>query len=209
MWESIARLVLKFRFLLLIILLSATAYMGFRASHVKLSYDFNSAIPTDNPKYKAYQEFRKHFGDDGNILVVGLQTDKLFQEDIFTDYIALTERLKKVPGVDNVLGVSSAVNLIRDTTTNKFRTVQIFSAPYTQVRLDSSKAALLNLPFYKGLLYNPETNVWLTVVNVNKNVMNSAARIVTVRGITDAIDSFSRRHSTVDMHYSGLPLIRA
>ena len=209
MWESIARLVLKFRFFLLIVLLSATAYMAFRASHVKLSYDFNSAIPTDNPKYKAYQEFRKRFGEDGNLLVVGVQTDKLFQSDIFMDYIALTEQLRKVPGVDNVLGVSSAVNLIRDTNTNKFRTVPIFSAPYTQVRLDSSKAVLLNLPFYKGLLYNPESNVWLTVVNVNKNVMNSAARIVTVRGITDAIDSFSRRHSTLDMHYSGLPLIRA
>jgi uncharacterized protein len=209
MWESIARLVLKFRFLLLIVLLSATAYMAYRASHVKLSYDFNSAIPTDNPKYKAYQEFRKRFGDDGNLLVVGVQTDKLFQSDIFTDYIALTERLKRVPGVDNVLGVSSAVNLIRDTNTNKFRTVSIFSAPYTQARLDSSKAVLLNLPFYKGLLYNPESNVWLMVVNVNKNVMNSAARIVTVKGITDAVDSFTRRHTTLELHYSGLPLIRA
>jgi predicted RND superfamily exporter protein len=209
MWESIARLVLKFRFLLLIVLLSATAYMAYRASHVKLSYDFNSAIPTDNPKYKAYQEFRKRFGDDGNLLVIGLQTDKLFQADMFTDYVALTEKLKRVPGVDNVLGVSSVVNLIRDTTTNKFKTVPIFSAPFTQARLDSSKAVLLSLPFYKGLLYNPETNVWRTVVNVNKNVMNSAARIVTVKGITDAIDSFSQRHSTLDLHYSGLPLIRA
>jgi hypothetical protein len=208
MWESIARLVLKFRFFLLIVLLSATAYMAFRASHVKLSYDFNSAIPTDNPKYKAYQEFRKRFGDDGNLLVVGVQTDKLFQADIFTDYIALTEQLKKVPGVDNVLSISSAVNLIKDTNTNKFKTVAIFSAPFTQARLDSSKAVLLGLPFYKGLLYNPESNVWLMVVNVNKNVMNSAARIVTVKGITNAVDSFSRRH-TLDMHYSGLPLIRA
>jgi uncharacterized protein len=208
MWESIARLVLKFRFFLLIVLLSATAYMAYRASHVKLSYDFNSAIPTDNPKYKAYQEFRKRFGDDGNLLVVGVQTDKLFQTEIFTDYIALTEQLKSVPGVDNVLGVPSAVNLIKDTNTNKFKTVPIFSAPFTQARLDSSKAVLLSLPFYKGLLYNPESNVWLMVVNVNKNVMNSAARIVTVKGITEAVDSFSRRH-TLDMHYSGLPLIRA
>ena len=111
--------------------------------------------------------------------------------------------------MDNVLGISSAVNLIRDTNTNKFKTVPIFSAPFTQARLDSSKAVFLGLPFYKGLLYNPESNVWLTVVNVNKNVMNSAARIVTVRGITDAIDSFSRRHNTLDVHYSGLPLIRA
>src|ERR1700734_3826602 len=105
MWESIARLVLRFRLFLLVALLAVTGYMAYRASRVKLSYDFNSAIPTDNPKYKAYQEFRKKFGEDGNLLVVGVQTDKLFQKDVFTDYVALTEALKKVPGVDAVLGV--------------------------------------------------------------------------------------------------------
>src|ERR1700750_1436038 len=98
MWESIARLVLRFRLLWLIALLAVTGFMAYRASRVKLSYDFNSAIPTDNPKYKAYQEFRQRFGEDGNLLVIGVQTDKLFQSDIFSDYIAMTEQLKKVPG---------------------------------------------------------------------------------------------------------------
>src|ERR1700755_1783829 len=106
MWESIARLVLKDRLALLIALLSLTGYMAFQASRVKLSYDFNSAIPTDNPKYKAYQEFRKQFGEDGNLLVIGVQTDKLFQLPVFKDYVALTGALKKVYGVDDVLGVS-------------------------------------------------------------------------------------------------------
>ena len=158
--------------------------MAYRASRVKLSYDFNSAIPTDNPKYKAYQEFRKKFGEDGNLLVIGIQTDKLFQENVFNDYIALTQALKKVPGVDNVLGVSSAINLIKDTVTQKPRAVPIFGAhPRSQAEIDSSKAVLLGLPFYQGLLYNRETGAWLTVVGVNKTVMNSAKRLETVNGI--------------------------
>src|SRR6201995_5312530 len=126
MWESIARLVLKYRLFWLIALLSATAFMAYRASRVKLSYDFNSAIPTDNPKYKAYQEFRKKFGEDGNLLVIGVQTDKFFEQGIFTDYIKLTEDIKKVPGVDDVLGVVNAVDLIKDTTTQKPSAVPIF-----------------------------------------------------------------------------------
>src|SRR5260370_5323358 len=125
MWESIARLVLKFRLFWLVALLSFTGYMAFRASRVKLSYDFNSAIPTDKTKYKAYQEFRKQFGEDGNLLVIGVQTDKLFQLPVFTDYIAMTEALKRVPGVDDVLGVSSAVNLIRDTVAERMKAMPI------------------------------------------------------------------------------------
>jgi len=181
--------------------------MAFHASKVQLSYDFTRTIPTDNPKFKEYQEFRKRFGDDGNLLFVAVQTDKLFQADVFADYVALTEQLKKVPGVDNVIGFSSAVNLIRDSATQKFKTLPIFSPPYTQARIESGKAVLLGLPFYRGLLYNPETNAWVTLVRVNKEVMNSKKRIETVGDITQKIDSFGMRHN-MPMHYSGLPLIR-
>jgi hypothetical protein len=207
MWESIARLVLKYRLLWLALLLSVTAFMAFHASRVQLSYDFTRTIPTDNPKYKEYQQFRQRFGDDGNLLVVAVQTDKLFQADVFADYVALTDQLKKVSGVDNVLGFSSAVNLIRDSATQKFKVLPIFSPPFTQARIDSGKAVLLGLPFYRGLLYNAETNAWLTGVRVNKDVMNSKKRIETVGAITRKIDSFGISHN-LQMHYSGLPLIR-
>lgn len=208
MWETIARLVLKFRLFWLIVLLSVTAFMAFRASRVQLSYDFTRSIPTDNPKYQAYQEFRQRFGDDGNLLVIGIQTDKLFQADVFAGYIAMTEELKKVPGVDNVLGIAAAVNLQRDTATQKFKAIPIFPPlPLTQARIDSSKAVLLGLPFYQGLLFNSATGAWLTAVNVNKDVMNSAGRIVTVGAITRAVDSFGHQYG-LELHYSGLPLIR-
>lgn len=208
MWESIARLVLKFRLFLLFALLAATGYMAFRASRVKLSYDFNSAIPTDNPKYKAYQDFRKLFGEDGNLLVIGVQTDKLFELPVFTNYIALTEALRRVPGVDDVLGVSSAVNLFRDTVAERIKAVPVFPVhPASQAGIDSGKAVLLGLPFYQGLLFNSNTHTWLTAVHVNKAVMNSAQRIVIVTGITRLVDSFGQGNG-LDMHYSGLPLIR-
>jgi uncharacterized protein len=208
MWESLARLVLKFRLFLLILLLSLTAYMAYRASRVRLSYDFTRTIPTDNPKYQAYQEFRQKFGEDGNLLVIGVQTDRLFDKTVFTDYISLTEALKKIPGVDDVLGVSSAVNLVKDSTTEKLRSVPLFPAhPSTQADIDSGKAIFLGLPFYQGLLYNPRTNTWLTAVHVNKDVINSARRITTVNAITATVDSFGLRNR-LEMHYSGLPLIR-
>ena len=208
MWESIARLVLRFRLFWLIVLLSVTAFMAWRASRVQLSYDFNTAIPTDNPKYKAYQEFRQKFGEDGNLLFVGVQTDRLFRQDVFTDYRALTNALKKVPGVDDVLGVGSAINLEKDTATQKPKAVAIFPpGPLSQARIDSGKAVLLGLPFYEGLLYNSQTNTWLTVVHVNKAIMNSARRLVTVDSITRLVYGFGGRHD-LETHCSGLPLIR-
>jgi uncharacterized protein len=93
MWKALGAWVLRFRFVLLAILLAITVFMGWKASQVTLSYDFAKAIPTDNPKYKDYQEFKKQFGEDGNLLVIGIQTDQLFSEALFNDYRLLQQKL--------------------------------------------------------------------------------------------------------------------
>ena len=85
--------------------------MGFYASKVKLSYEFSKAIPTDNAKYKEYLAFKEKFGDDGNLLVAGIQTDSLFTVKIFNAYKELHQQLKKVDYVEDVLSIPSAVNL--------------------------------------------------------------------------------------------------
>jgi predicted RND superfamily exporter protein len=208
MWESLARLVLKYRLPLLLVLLATTAFMAYHASKVKLSYDFNSSIPTDNPKYIANLNFRKQFGDDGNLLVVGVQTDSLFNKDVFNGYIALGDSLKKITGVDDVLSIPMAINLVRDSVTEKPRALPLFPRhPNSQAGIDSGKTAFLGLPFYKGLLYNPETHTWLMAVRVNKDVMNSARRIITVNAIIKEVRSFGSQYG-LEMHLSGLPLIR-
>ncbi|HJS54167.1 MAG TPA: hypothetical protein VJ765_06465, partial [Chitinophagaceae bacterium] len=71
MWKDLGQFILKYRIVLLVILLGITAFMAYEAKHLQLSYEFANAIPTDHPKYKAYQEFRKKFGEDGNLLVIG------------------------------------------------------------------------------------------------------------------------------------------
>jgi uncharacterized protein len=86
MWQSLGQFILKYRLFLFLLLAALTSFMAYHASKVELSYEFARAIPTDHPKYKTYQEFRKKFGEDGNLLVIGIQTDKLFQEKTFNSY---------------------------------------------------------------------------------------------------------------------------
>ncbi len=208
MWEFIARLVLKFRLYLLILLLAVTAFMAYHASKVQMSYDFTRTVPRDNAKYVEYEAFRKKFGEDGNLLVIGVQTQKLFQQSVFSDYVALGDQLRKIKGVMSVLDVSSAIDLIKNDSTQKLSAKRIFPLhPLSQVEIDSGKTVLLGLPFYRGLLYNPDTHVWLMAVNVSKDVMNTSGRIVTVGEITGAVEQFGSREG-LTVHISGLPLIR-
>ena len=100
--------------------------MGIHASRVQLSYDFARAIPIDNPKYKAYQEFRNKFGEDGNLMVIGIQTDQLFEEKTFNAYADLQRSLKKANGVDDIISIPSAINLVKIPETEKLKADTIF-----------------------------------------------------------------------------------
>jgi uncharacterized protein len=208
MWERIARLVLKFRLHLLLILLAATAFMGYHASKVQLSYDFSRAIPTNNPKFVAYQDFKKKFGEDGNLMVMAVQTDKLFDQSNFNDYIALNDQVKKIKGVEGVISVPSASNLIKKDSSQKLKAVQIFPDRHlSQTEIDSCKKIFFSLPFYNGLLYNAQANTFLMAINVNKDIMNSAERIVVVSAITKPCIDFCNKHGMM-VYLSGPPLIR-
>ncbi len=208
MWQSLGRFILKYRLALLLILIGLTAFMAYKASQVQLSYDFARAIPIDNPKYKDYQEFRKKFGEDGNLLVVGIQTDKFFTEKIFNSYTSLQRNLKKVRGVDDIISVPTAVNLVKDTATEKLKADTIFfDRDLTQAEIDSGATIFQSLPFYKGLLYNPSTNAWLMGVRINKDLMASKDRIGIVHTIGNMVDEFSKKND-VTVYKSGLPHIR-
>ncbi len=206
MWHKIAAFIIKYRIALLIILLLDTAVMGYFASQVKLSYDFNSAVPTDNPKYIEYQQFRKQFGEDGNMMVIAVKTDKFFTEPFFSDYSKLVKDITAVKAVENVLSVPKAINLVKDTATQKLKAVAITDS-FGHTVVDSVKNIFVNLPFYRGLLYNPDSNAYLMAVRINKEVLNSKERSKVIIAITDIGDAFGKAHN-IEMHYSGLPLIR-
>ncbi|MEJ7735998.1 MAG: MMPL family transporter [Chitinophagaceae bacterium] len=208
MWEITGRFVLKYRLALLFLLMAATAFMGWHASKVELSYEFSRAIPVDNPKYLQYQSFKKQFGEDGNLLVIGIQSDKLFTATLFNDYSILQQDIKRIAGVEDVLSVTTAVNLVKNDSSEKLLAVPLFpGGTLDQPGIDSGARSFHNLPFYVGLLYNPTTRSYVSAIRINKMVLNSAGRNIVVNDITRAGDAFGKKHN-IEMHYSGLPLIR-
>ncbi|MGI8581086.1 MAG: efflux RND transporter permease subunit [Chitinophagaceae bacterium] len=208
MWKSLAKFVLKFRLPLLIILLALTGVMAYFASKVQLSYEFAKAIPTDNPKYQEYLSFREKFGEDGNLLVIGVQTNNFFNLNTFNAFNNLTQELKSIPHVEDALSISSAVNLIKDTATEKLKSIPIFSKTVSsQEELDSSKSVFFNLPFYKTLLYNPDSNAYLIAVRINKGALASSLRTEIVNNIIAKTNAFTAA-TKIETHLSGLPLIK-
>ncbi|MBM3440586.1 MAG: RND transporter, partial [Bacteroidetes bacterium] len=208
MWQSLGKWVIKYRLAMLLTVLLSTGVMAFFAARVQMSYDFAKAIPVSHPKYKEYQAFKQQFGEDGNLLVLAFQHDDFFKLALFNDFSAMHTSLRNVPGVEDVLSIHEALQLQKDSASEQLRAVRVFQAPYlNQSALDSAAGKLTQLPFYRGLLYNPDSKVYMVGVRINKDVLNSKKRNAAVEGILKLSFAFGKRHQ-LEIHSSGLPMIR-
>ncbi|WP_346236087.1 efflux RND transporter permease subunit [Niabella insulamsoli] len=208
MWEQLGKAIIKFRILLLIILTAATVLFAYWGSKAELGYEFTKAIPTDHPVNIAYQKFKEKYGQDGNLLVVGVQSDRFFDANIFNAYVQLQKELKGITGVVDIISVPGAVNLVKDAASQKLKATKIFEeGSLSQAAIDSSAATFRNLPFYQGLLYNPQTNSYMMGLNMDPSVINSDKRDLAINAIKEKIAGFEKA-TGLEVKLSGLPYIR-
>ena len=192
----------------MVILVLATVFMGWQASQVQLSYEFSKAIPTDNPRYQEYLAFKSKFGEDGSVLVIGVEDPRFFEKAHFDAYRQMVADIKKVKGVEGIMSVPAAINLRKSDSSEALLSGALFdSTVKTQGEIDSARALFENLLFYRGLLYNQNTNAYLAGATINKGVLASKDRTRVVNEIVALTKTYTQSTS-VQVHLSGLPLIR-
>lgn len=208
MWKKLAQFILANRISLLIVLLASTIFMAWQASQVRLSFNAGKVLPLTDSAYIDYNTFKKTFGEDGSVMVVGIQSDSLFSPGLFNDWLALSTEVQKIEGIKQVLSVGQLSVLEKDTLQQKFTARPLAAGPVAnQQALDSIKKQLDQLPFYKDLIYNPQTKATILAITFADSVLNSAKRIGVIQSILVKSKQFSSKHQ-VALHYSGLPYIR-
>lgn len=218
MWEKIANTILRNRLALIISLVVTTAFMLYQTINVQLAYDNPKFIPDDDADMIAYKEFKKTFGDDGSVMVVGVKTEQLRQLNFFNAWYDLTESLSHTKNIKQVLSLTNLKVLKKQTVLDTFdgypsETTQLIpenfiqKKPQTQKELDSIFVALYDLRFYEGLVFKDSSNFTLMAITLKKNILDTKERVPFVGGIenqvTEVCDKFG-----VEAHFSGLPFIR-
>lgn len=178
------------------------------ARDVKLSYEMTRILPASDSTYIDYQQFKKQFGEDGSVLFIGIQDTNLFQINEFNDWFDLSEKIRRIPGVEEVVSITRLYNLQKNDSLKKFEFVPLIrNKPETQHELDSLKKIIFSLPFYEKLIINKETGVTLIAVTLDNRLLNTKQRINLINQIRDITNQFGTRYNT-GIHYSGLPYIR-
>lgn len=209
MWHYFSGILLRNKFIFTSVVLLLTAFMGYEAYKMELSYEFAKILPDTDESFIEYQQFKKLFGEDGNVMVMGFEDKDLFKLNKFKDWTELNNNLKNIQGVKGILSLPTIYKLIKNDSLEKFEFTPLITKPISnQQEVDSLKQEILNLPFYEGIIYNKENGANLVAITFHKKDLDSKRRLDIVKEIRALGDEFSTKHQ-VQMHYSGMPYIRS
>jgi predicted RND superfamily exporter protein len=208
MWALLVRLILRNRLGIIITIGVLTAFMAYEASRVQLSYELQEMLPSTDSSSIKYKNFKAIFGEDGSVMFAGIQDSNIFKLAEFNDFYDLTNNIKKIEGVQEVLSLTRMFHLIKNDSAKKFDFKPIIKdKPKSQEELDSLKTLMFSYPFYDNLLFNKQSNVYLLMITLDKKKISSGERFAFVDNIKNEIESFAAKYKT-KAHYSGLPYIR-
>ena len=218
MWGKIAAFILRYRAPLAAVVLALTIFMGWQSQFARMSYKFGGVLPEDDSTFVEYRNFIDQFSEDGTVLAIGYRDERIWELNNFIQWRKLLRDLQATtvevdgvptPMVDSIFSTANCYNLVKDTVLQRFEFRQLLEHdPSSQAELDSIRDVLYQLPFYKNLLFNDETNAGLMMVFVNAGLFNSENRGNAVERMLELSDTFTR-DTGIKTYVSGMPYIRS
>jgi uncharacterized protein len=208
-WKTIAQLIINNKTICLLGIVVFAVIMSFYASKVQISYELPKILPKSDPNYQLYESFKKRFGEDGNVLVVGVETDKMYELSFLQKWIALSKEISKIKGIKKVITNAQLQQVVKNDSLKRFEFKPLLAQDLTQQwQADSLKSALDQLPAYDGLLFNEARNAHLMLVTFDDKILNGFDRFAVTNKIKELGKAFENQAIT-PVYYSGMPFIRS
>ena len=208
MWSNLARFIIKFRLPLMVLLAAITVFMAYQIPRLTLSYDYVAAVPPSDSSMQYYEDFKQQFGEDANLLVVGVQDSALYEVSTFRRFAYLSDAIKELNGVKYVVSLPELQQLVKNTETRRFDVAPVFpEIPTEQAELDSLLQVANDLRFYSQQLINPDNGATFLLIAIENKTLNSDKREQLVPDIQMLGKQFSEV-TGVELHYAGIPFVR-
>ncbi len=206
--SNIASFIIRQRLTVIITIGILTIFMLWQAMGVRIAYDNQKLVPKDDADFIRYERFLNEFGEDGNKLIVGFTQKDLFTKDGLNRYIETTNKVKSIQGIQGIIGIPSAIDIIKDDSIGRFTIKSIVDGKVgSDKEAEEIRNTIVNRPFYKDLIYLENKDIAISAVVINKSYLDNIRRIELIDSVKMYYDAYAKE-SGVEMHYSGLPFVR-
>ncbi len=208
-WTKIAGFILRNRYLVLAIIVAITALLVTQTKHIRFSYSEANLLPSNHPVNIEYDQFLDIFGEEGNLIILGVKDSTVFSVEKFNAWNKLATYFDSIPEVDFTVSIADIKKLKADRKKRKFVLNPLFEeAPTKQEEIEGIKEQLFEkLPFYENILYN-KGGTLQTALYLKKDIVNTPKRADFINLVLiPLIEEFEAKNN-LEVRVSGMPYIR-
>ena len=145
---------------------------------MKFSYTEANLLPENHIANLEYNTFLEIFGEEGNLVILGVKDPTIFTPKKFNAWNNLVAKFDKREEIDFTLSIADVQELKKDKKNRKFILEPLYEKDPTSDKevLAIKKQLFEKLPFYDNLLYNKETGTLQTAIYIKKEIINTKAR---------------------------------
>ena len=209
-WTKVASLILRNRYLVLLLIGIITAFLASQMKYMKFSYTEANLLPENHEANLEYNKFLEIFGEEGNLVILGVKDSTIFTPQKFNAWNNLVKQFNGLEEISFTLSIADIKKLKKDTKNRKFVLEPLFDKKpkSTEEVLAIKKQLFENLPFYENLLFNKETGTLQTAIYIKKEIINTPKRRDFIyKQLIPIVENFEESYN-VDIRISGMPYIR-
>ena len=209
-WNTISRIILKKRILLLSFILITTLFWLFKAQNLKFTFKEANLLPDYHQENIIYNEFTSHFGDEGNSIVIGIKDSILSSKEKLFAWNNLTKKLSSFSEIEYSISLNDLKILKKNEDSIRFDFITLINDDsFEKIDLDSIKNKLKNeLPFYKNLVYNDGNETFRSILIMQNNIINTNSRKNFILQKFIPIVKRFEKSNNIDVKISGMPYVR-
>ena len=209
-WNALARLILRNRVAILVLIGLFTALMVSQWGKMRFSYTEANLLPDDHFVNLDYNRFLEIFGEEGNLIVLGVKDSRLFSVENLNAWNRFSKSFENNPNVETIVTLQDLKKLVKNKRKQQFDFIPfIKDSLKTTKELEAVTSAMLNdFPFYDNILFNKESNAIRSVLLLDKSIVNSPARkSFIVDNLIPKVQAFEKQYG-LDVRVSGMPYAR-
>lgn len=209
-WDITARLILRNKIAILVVIIATTILFSFQWKNMRFSHTEANLLPDNHEVNVIYNDFLKIFGEEGNLIILGIKDASFFTVEKLNAWNKLSEDFKQFEGVETVVSIKDLQKLVKDNANEKFILEPFIKDSVSSLKqIEILQDELFNkYPFYDNFLFNKESKTIRTAIYLKKDIVNTSARkdfIIDV--LNPTIEAFETANN-LDVRVSGMPYIR-
>ena len=210
-WEGVARIILRNKIFILLVIILATVFLSMQWKHMRFTYTEANMLPDDHEVNLIYNDFLEVFGEEGNLIVLGVKDSRVFTVKQFNAWNKLAESFKPYEEVETVLSIKDLQKLVKNNEKKQFDLIPFVKDSVSSLEeINKLQEDLFKkYPFYDNFLFNAENKTLRTAIYLKKDIVNTSARKDFIINILEKrILEFEAKHPKLDVKVSGMPYIR-